>query len=87
MEAKAVNVCQSELSLKYVKDSKEDETPLRICEVEYKQGDRLFIIRILPEIMEVACRSSVVNFQKLTEGARQASKTQKGCYDLAKRLS
>ena len=49
MEARAINVCRSGPPLEYVEDSEEDETPLRICEVEYEQGDRLFITRILPE--------------------------------------
>jgi len=49
MEARAVNVCRSGLPPEYAEDLEEDETPLQICEVEYKQGDRLFITRILPE--------------------------------------
>jgi len=47
MEARAVNVCRFRLSPEYAEDSEEDKTPLWICEVEYKQGDRLFMTRIL----------------------------------------
>ena len=49
MEVRAVNVCQSGPPLEYVEDLEEDETPLQICGVEYEQGDRLFMTRILSE--------------------------------------
>jgi len=49
IEARAVNICWSGPSPEYAEDSEEDETPLQICEVEYEQGDRLFVIRILSE--------------------------------------
>jgi len=49
MEAKAINICQSRPSSEHVEDSEEDETPLQICEVKYKPGDRLFMTRILSE--------------------------------------
>jgi len=47
MKARAVNTCQSGPPLEYAEDLEEDETPLWICEVEYEQGDRLFMTRIL----------------------------------------
>jgi len=46
MEVRAVNICQSRPPLEYVEDSEEDKTPLQIYEVEYGQGDRLFMTRI-----------------------------------------
>jgi len=49
MEARAVNICRSRSPLEYVEDSEEDETPLWMCNVEYEQGNRLFVTRILPE--------------------------------------
>jgi len=49
MEAKAINICQSGPPLEYMKDSKEDKTPLWICKVEYELGNRLFMMRILSE--------------------------------------
>jgi len=49
METKAINICRSGPSPEHVEDSEEDETPLQICEVEYKPGDKLFMTRILSE--------------------------------------
>jgi len=49
VEVKAVNVCRSGPPLEYAEDLEEDKTPLRICEIEYEQEDRLFITRILSE--------------------------------------
>jgi len=78
MEARAINVCRSGPPPEYAEDSEEDETPLRICEVEYEQGDRLFMTRILPEpAVEDLCATSTIS-QKLAEGARRALETQKG---------
>jgi len=69
MEARAVNVCRSGPPLEYAEDSEEDETPLQICEVEYEQGDRLFMMKILPEpAAEDLCATSTIS-QKLVEGA------------------
>ena len=69
MEAKAVNVCRSGPPLEYVEDLEEDENPLRICEVEYEQGDKLFITRILlePAVEDLHATSTIS--QKLAEGA------------------
>jgi len=53
-----------------VEDLEEDETPFRICEIEYEQGDRLFMTRILSELAaEDLCAISTIS-QKLVEGAR-----------------
>jgi len=55
-----------------------DETPLWICEIEYKTEDRLFMMRILPEpTAEDLCATSTIS-QKLVEGAHRASEMQKG---------
>jgi len=68
MEAKAVNICQFGPSPEYAEDSERDVTPLWICEVEYKTGDRLFMMRILPEpTAEDLCAISTIS-QKLAEG-------------------
>jgi len=73
MEARAVNACRSRPPLEYVEDSEEDETPLQICEIEYEQGDRLFMTRILPDPAAEDLRATSMISQKLTEGAHQAS--------------
>jgi len=77
MEARAINVCQSGPPLEYAEDSEEDKTPLQIYEVEYEQGDRLFITRILPESAVEDLRATSMISQKLAEGAHQASETRK----------
>jgi len=61
-----------------VKDAEEDETPLRICEIEYEPGDRLFMTRILTEPAVKDLRAASTISQKLVEGARRASETRKG---------
>jgi len=82
MEARAINVCRSGPPPEYVEDSEEDETHLWICEVEYKQGDRLFMMRILSEpAAEDLCTTFTIS-QKLAEGAHQASETWKGLLTL-----
>jgi len=69
MEAKAINICQSGPSLEYVEDSEEDETPLWIYKVEYEQGNRLFMTRILSEpTVKDLCATSTIS-QKLAKGA------------------
>jgi len=75
MEARAINVCRSRPLPEYAEDSEEDETPLRICEVEYEQGDRLFMTRIFPEPAAEDLRATSTISQKLAEGARRASET------------
>jgi len=49
METRALNVCWSGPLLEHAEDSEEDETPVRTGEIEYEQGDRLFMTRVLPE--------------------------------------
>jgi len=82
MEARAVNICRSGPSLEYAEDSEEDETPFQICEVEYEQGDRLFVTRILSEPTVKDFHATSTISQKLTEGVCQASETQKGLFTL-----
>jgi len=82
IEARAVNVYQSGSPLEYVKDSEEDKAFLETYEVEYKQGNRLFMTRILLEsATEDLCATFMIS-QKLAEGAYQASETQKGLFTL-----
>jgi len=76
-EARAINVCWSGPSPEYAEDSEEDETPLRMCKVEYEQGDRLFMTRILLEPAAEDLRATSMISQKLAEGARQALEMQK----------
>ena len=59
-------------TLEYAEDSEEDKTPLQICEVEYKQGDRLFMTRILPEPAAEDLHATSMISQKLVEGACRA---------------
>jgi len=82
VEAKAVNICQSGPSPEYVEDSEEDKTPLQIYEVEYEQGGRLFMTRILSEPAAEDLRAISTISQKLAEGAYQASETWKGLLTL-----
>jgi len=65
-----------------VEDSEEDKTPLWMCEVEYKPGDRLFMTRILSELAVENLRATSTISQKLVEGACRASETQKGLIPL-----
>jgi len=81
-EIRAVNVCRSGPPPEYAEDSEEDETPLRICEVEYEQGDRLFMTRILLEPVAEDLRATSTISQKLAEGARRASEMWKGLLTL-----
>jgi len=82
MEARAVNACRSGPPLEYAEDLEEDETPLWICKVEYEQGDRLFMTRILPDPAVEDLRATSTISQKLAEGARRASETRKGLLTL-----
>jgi len=76
MEARAVNICRSRPSPEYAEDLEGDENP-RSYEVEYKTEDRL-----LPEPAAKDLYATSTISQKLTEGARRASKTQKGLLTL-----
>jgi len=66
----------------YAEDSEEDETPLQICRVEYEQGDRLFMTRILSEPVAEDLHATSTISQKLAEGARRASEMRKGLLTL-----
>jgi len=82
MEVRAINICQSRPPLEYAEDSEENETSFRICEVEYEQGNRLFMMRILSEpAAEDLCATSTIS-QKLAEGAHQALEMRKGLLTL-----
>jgi len=81
-EVRAINVCRSGPPPEYAEDLEEDETPLRICGVEYEQGDRLFMTRILSEPVAEDLRATSTISQKLAEGARRASEMQKGLLTL-----
>jgi len=81
-EVRAINVCRFGPPPEYAKDSEEDKTPLRICRVEYEQGDRLFITRILSEPVAEDLRATSTISQKLAEGACRASETRKGLLTL-----
>jgi len=70
METRALNVCRSGSLPEHMEDLKEDETSVRTGEIEYEQGDRLFMTRILLEpTAEELCAASTTS-QKLAEGAR-----------------
>jgi len=69
METRALNVCWSGSLPEHMEDLEEDETSVRTGEIEYEQGDRLFMTRILPEpTAEELCAASTTS-QKLAEGA------------------
>jgi len=76
------SVYQSEPSPEYAEDSEENETLLWTCEVGYKQGDRLFITRILLESTTEDLRTISTISQKLAEGACRALKMQKELFIL-----
>jgi len=82
METRAVNIYQSRPPLEYAEDSEEDETSLQTCEVEYKQENRLFMTRILPESATEDLHAISMISQKLAEGAHRALETQKGVFTL-----
>jgi len=69
METRALNVCQSGPLLEHAEDSEEDETPVRTGEIEYEQGDRLFMTQILPEPTAEELHAASMTSQKLAKGA------------------
>jgi len=77
IEARAINICQSRPPPEYVEDSEEDETPLWICKVEYEQGDRLFMTRILLELTTEDLYATSTISKKLAEGVCQVLEMQK----------
>jgi len=82
VEARAVNICRSRPPPEYVEDLEEDETPHWTHEVDYKQGDRLFVMRLLLESAVADLRAISTISQKLAEGAHRALETQKGLFTL-----
>jgi len=73
MKTKALNICWSGPLPEYVEDSEENETPIRTREAEYKQGDRLFMTRILPELTVEDLHAASLTSQELAEEARQSA--------------
>jgi len=73
IEVRAINVCRSRPLPEYAEDSEEDKTPLQIGKVEYEQGDKLFMTRILSEPAAEDLRATSMISQKLAEGAHRAS--------------
>jgi len=55
-----------------MEDLEENKTLVWTREVEYKQGDRLFVIRILLESTTEDIRTTSTTSQKLAEGAYHA---------------
>jgi len=73
METRALNVCRSRPLLEHAEDSEENETPVQTGEIEYEQGDRLFMTRVLLKpTAEELCAASMTS-QKLAEGARRST--------------
>jgi len=68
METRALNVCWSGPLLEHAEDSEEDKTPVHTGEIEYEQGDRLFMTRILPEPTVEDLYAASTTSQKLAEG-------------------
>jgi len=77
VETKALNVCWSGPLPEHTEDLEEDETPIQTGEIEYEQGDRLFMTRILPEPTAEDLRATSTTSQKLAEGARRSVETQR----------
>jgi len=77
METRALNVCQSRPLLEHVEDSAEDETPVRTGEIEYEQGDRLFMTQILLEPTAEELRAASTTSQKLAEGAHRSAEARR----------
>jgi len=77
METRALNICRSGPLLEHAEDSEEDETPVRTREIEYEQGDQLFMTWILPEPTAEDLRAAFTTSQKLAEGAHQSTEAQR----------
>jgi len=77
METRALNICWSGPLPEHAKDSEEDETPVQTGEIEYEQGDRLFITQILPEPTVEDLHAASITSQKLAEGARRSAEAQR----------
>ena len=74
---KSTNVCRSGPLPEHAEDSEEDETPVRTGEIEYEQGDRLFMTRVLPKPTAEELRAASTTSQKLTEGACRSAEAQR----------
>jgi len=82
VKARAVNVCRSGPSPEYAEDSEENENSLPTGEVKYKQGDQLFVTRLLLESVAAdLCTTSTIS-QKLAEEACRVLESQKGLFTL-----
>jgi len=77
METRALNICPSGPLLEHAEDSEEDETPVQMGEIEYEQGDRLFMTRVLPEPTAEELRAASMTSQKLAEGACQSAEARR----------
>ena len=77
METRALNVCRSGPLPEHAEDSEKDETPVRTGEIEYEQGDRLFMTRVLPKPTVEELRAASTISQKLAEGARRSTEAQR----------
>jgi len=77
METRALNVCRSRPLPEHAEDSAEDETPIRTGEIEYEQGDRLFMTRVLPEPTAEELHATSTTSQKLAEGAHRSAEAQR----------
>jgi len=77
METRALNVCWSRPLPEYTEDSEEDKTPVQTGEIEYEQGDRLFMTQILPEPTAEDLRAASTTSQKLAEGARRSAEARR----------
>jgi len=76
-ETRALNVCWSGPLPEHAEDSEEDETPVQTGEIEYEQGDRLFMTRILLEPTAKDLRAASTTSQKLAEGARRSTEARR----------
>jgi len=77
VETKALNVCWSRPLPEHAEDLEEDETPIWTGEIEYEQGDQLFMTRILLEPTVEDLRAASTTSQKLAEGARRSAETRR----------
>jgi len=77
METRGLNVCQSRPLPEHAEDSEENETSVRTGEIEYEQGDRLFMTRVLPEPTVKELRAASTTSQKLAEGARRSAEARR----------
>jgi len=73
METRALNVCQSGPSPEYAEDSEENEAPIQTCKAEYEPGDRLFMIRILPDSAVEDLHAASMTSQKLAEETHRSA--------------